>query len=99
MPSCTRQQGFFIYDHNARQTWEPSPSLDEQFEYFAVGDSERKQDAGIRIVKYTAPLDVAHEVIRLLGIEGIDEPHLMPTFDNVVRSLRRQTRNCQPSPE
>jgi hypothetical protein len=39
--------------------------------------------------KITLPTSQAKELLRLLWSEGISRPHLMPTFDNITESLKK----------
>jgi hypothetical protein len=39
--------------------------------------------------KITLPTSQAKELLRLLWSEGISRPHLMPTFDNITKSLKK----------
>ena len=41
------------------------------------------------LLKFTMPRNESTEALRLLALENIDYAHLMPSFDNVVKALRR----------
>lgn len=44
------------------------------------------------LVKYTLPRGQAEELLRLLLIERVSRAHLMPTYDNVTRTMRMRWR-------
>lgn len=91
-PFLLAQQGFFVFDRWASdgQETEVSPSINRRCSQLWHSRHKRSLPGHARMVKYTAPLDVADEVLRLLSLENIDKPHLMPTFDNVVSYLKHQ---------
>jgi FRG domain len=84
------QQAFFILDKlvNGDRETEESLSLNRQLDELSKREAARADRFDVRVIKYTVPLDSAQETLRLLALENIDKPHLMPTFDNVVLSLK-----------
>ncbi len=42
------------------------------------------------MIKVTAPNSIGNKLLELLEVEGIDRPHLMPSFDEVVKELERR---------
>jgi hypothetical protein len=78
-PFLRAQKGLFVLDLElGRGQNTPSLSLDE-----------RTAGSDATIVKLTMPMGEASRALELLALEGIDRPHLMPTYDNVVTYLRQ----------
>ncbi len=82
-PFLFAQRALFIIDRRLddQPRESVSPSLDERIE--KLSESENA------VLKVTAPASAYAEVLSRLSCEGIDLPHLMPTYDNVVRHLEQ----------
>lgn len=87
-PFLHAQRGLFVIDlrlaDGVRDT--PSLSLDERI----CGCFQKPAEDSV-LFKVTLPVTQAREALRVLALEGIDRPHLMPTLDNVVAFLRQQS--------
>lgn len=84
------QQAFFVFDllANEGKNTEESPSINRRVADWISRSPERRGSVTASMIKYTVPFGAATDVLRLLSLENIDKPHLMPTFDNVVRFLK-----------
>jgi FRG domain-containing protein len=89
-PFLRAQKGLFVLD---RRICESSPdemtlSLDER-----IASTFQHDGADPVMVKLTMPIKEAKYALEVLALEGIDRPHLMPTYDNVVAFLRTLGRS------
>ena len=84
-PFLKAQKGLFILDRRIHDftSDEVTPSLDERIE----STCRPKGDDPV-MIKLTMPIREANNALDILALQGIDRPHLMPTFDNVVASLK-----------
>jgi hypothetical protein len=85
------QEGVFLFDRDAYDGVRPRPMEQE----LLVREWELK-DARVLaanehlVLMLTSPVGEAEAVLDVLWDEGVDEASLMPTYDNVVRSLERK---------
>lgn len=84
------QKGLFVLD---RRICDASPdavtlSLDERIDTTFARDR-----SGPVMVKLTMPIEQACYALESLALEGVDRPHLMPTYDNVVRFLNNAAKS------
>lgn len=87
-PFLRAQKGVFVLDRRIGAWNEdtPTPCLEQR-----VRGGEQNKHPRPVLYKFTMPRSEATEALRLLAIENVDHAHLMPSFDNVVVSLRRST--------
>lgn len=94
-PNLHAQHGLFLYNHSHPMPDEP-PDPPELNRVIAEAARRSWADEPLRtrrwypMVKVTAPRDAAEDLLGLLELEGIDAPHLRPSFDSVVLELQRK---------
>ncbi len=87
-PFLRAQKGAFVLDRRIAAWGEdsPTPCLEMR-----VRSGTPLKSEGPVLLKFTMPRSESMETLRLLALENIDYAHLMPSFDNVVKALRRFT--------
>jgi len=87
-PFLRAQKGAFVLDRRICDWREdsPTPCLEKR-----IRDESQNESEGPVLVRFTMPRSETTEALRLLALENIDYAHLMPSFDNVVKALRRFT--------
>lgn len=88
-PFLRSQKGLFVLDRRICDSPPDvvTPSLDRRIETWFSADGAESV-----MIKLTMPLDQAENALELLALEGVDRPHLMPTYDNVVHFLKGLAR-------
>jgi hypothetical protein len=83
-PFLYAQKGLFLLDkfHDSHSNG-MAMSLDERINRLYRGEHIESV-----VMKFTMPIDQAQNAIDELAYIGIDRPHLMPTYDNVVAYLK-----------
>lgn len=84
-PFLFAQKGLFLFDKRISDCSRNavSLSLDER-----ILDLYGKEELDLPIVKFTMPAEQARDSLNALSLRGVDRPHLMPTYDNVVAHLK-----------
>lgn len=89
-PFLRAQKGLFVLDRRICDSSRDglTPSLDERIAAISRADGEDPV-----MVKLSMPIEEAKCALEVLALEGIDRPHLMPTYDNVVAFLKTLSRS------
>ncbi len=79
------QAGLFIYDQNANNYFLENGTWRTFEEVIA---SSKKVFTTPILRKLTLPIFEVYELLRLLAAENITRAHIMPTFDNIIETLK-----------
>jgi hypothetical protein len=87
--TCPRHQFPFLHAQDGLHTWHTCAGL--RFLQEGVWPSLERNlaawDTGKVIRKITLPVEEAQDLLRILWRERITRAHLMPTYDNIAKSL------------
>lgn len=92
--TCPKHNMAFLHAQDGLFTFD----IDADGLYVATGRWPRLEEqlhctkAVTELRKYTLPVTEAPELLRMLAAEGISRAHLMPTLDNVARTVRQNWR-------
>ena len=80
------QAGLFLYDNDANRHYLDNgcwPDLEDSIAAMWNGPEDE-----LPLVKITAPVELAADILRILFFERITPAHLMPTLDSVAETVK-----------
>ncbi|MBM4031888.1 MAG: FRG domain-containing protein [Planctomycetes bacterium] len=87
--TCPRHQFAFLHAQDGLHTWHACAALRflQEGVWPSLEDNLGAWDTCKVIRKITLPVEEAQDLLRILWRERITRAHLMPTYDNIARSL------------